>query len=84
MKKIHDNVMIKKTRYDLNMSIENASKFEQLCEAYNMSKSAMADLIIESFCKGNLVYKAYLQNLRSMKKCFKAKVKHDLSLFEKL
>ncbi|WXG20558.1 hypothetical protein VBZ67_09615 [Campylobacter concisus] len=48
---IHKKVLAKKTRYDLNMSVENASRFEQLCKAYEMKKSDMADFIIENFAK---------------------------------
>ena len=62
---IHKKVLVKKTRYDLNMSVENASRFEQLCEAYEMKKSDMADFIIENFCKGNPRYKQYLINLNA-------------------
>jgi putative gag protein len=61
--RIHDKVLVKKTRYDLNISVENASLFEQLCEAYDMKKSDMADLIIETFCKDNQKYKQYLIDL---------------------
>ncbi|MCD8212719.1 MAG: gag protein [Campylobacter sp.] len=84
MIKIHQNVLVKKTRYDLNMSIENASKFEQLCEAYQMPKSQMADLIIDSFCQGNPIYKSYLENFRTIKKRLKAKTKQDINLFKSL
>ncbi|WP_257617164.1 gag protein [Campylobacter pinnipediorum] len=76
--------MIKKTRYDMTISIECASKFEQLCEAYELKKSDMADLMINSFCEGNLVYKHYLQNLRVKKQAIKQKAIKDLSLFEDL
>ena len=78
---IHKKVLIKKTRYDLNMSVENASRFEQLCEAYEMKKSDMADFIIENFCKGNPRYKQYLVNLNVKKEEFRKKVENDMSLF---
>lgn len=80
MQKIHENVLIKKTRYDLNLSVENASKFEQLCEAYSMPKSQMADMIIEDFCKGNPVYNEYIRNLRAHKKQFIARCKDERNL----
>ncbi|MGP1579413.1 MAG: gag protein [Wolinella sp.] len=80
MQKIHDNVLVKKTRYDLNLSVENASKFEQLCEAYNLPKSQMADRIIEDFCRGNPVYSTYIKNLRAHKKQFIAKHKEQRGL----
>nr|DAD63530.1 MAG TPA: transcriptional repressor [Caudoviricetes sp.] len=79
---IHKKVLVKKTRYDLNMSVENASRFEQLCEAYEMKKSDMADYIIESFCKGNPRYNQYLINLGVAKKKLQQKVEQDISLFE--
>jgi len=79
---IHKKVLVKKTRYDLNMSVENASRFEQLCEAYEMKKSDMADLIIESFCKGNPRYNQYLINLRVLKKKVQDKVNQDINLFK--
>lgn len=78
MTKVHEKVLIKKTRYDLNLSIENASKFEQLCEAYDLPKSAMADLIISSFCKGNPVYNAYLEAFRTHKKQLKQRAGRSL------
>lgn len=79
---IHKKVLVKKTRYDLNMSVENASRFEQLCEAYEMKKSDMADFIIENFCKGNPIYNQYLINLRVLKKKFQDKVNQDINLFK--
>lgn len=81
MKKVHDNLMIKKTRYDMTISIECASKFEQLCEAYDLKKSDMADLIINTFCEGNLKYKHYMQNLRAKKQIIRKRAIKNLSLF---
>nr|DAK15214.1 MAG TPA: antitoxin [Caudoviricetes sp.] len=81
MKRIHENLMVKKTRYDMTISIECASKFEQLCEAYEMKKSDMANLIINTFCEGNLKYKHYLANLHAKKTLLKQKIEQDLSLF---
>lgn len=84
MKKVHDNLLIKRTRYDLTISIECASKFEQLCEAYGLKKSDMADMIIKKFCEGNLIYKHYLANLHTQKALLKQKFSQDLSLFENM
>ncbi|QCD44442.1 gag protein [Campylobacter mucosalis] len=84
MPKIHKNVMYKKTRYDLSLSIENASRFEQLCEAYEMKKSDMADFIIDSFCSGNLRYKHYLANLETKRQNLAKKSQDDLNLFNSL
>ncbi|MGH1601697.1 gag protein [Campylobacter majalis] len=81
MPKIHKNVMHKKTRYDLSLSIANASRFEQLCEAYEMKKSDMADFIIDSFCNGNLRYEHYLKNLQTKRQNLAKKAADDLSLF---
>ncbi|MDL0089919.1 gag protein [Campylobacter gastrosuis] len=81
MPKIHKNVMYKKTRYDLSLSIQNASRFEQLCEAYEMKKSDMADFIIDSFCTGNLRYQNYLKNLDKKRTSLKNKAQDDISLF---
>ena len=75
---IHKKVLVKKTRYDLNMSVENASRFEQLCEAYEMKKSDMIDLIIENFAKGNLKLKHHIQSIAEQKRALKAKCESEL------
>ena len=83
MIKIHDNLKIKKTRYDFTISIDNASTFELLCEAYEMKKSDMIDLIIENFAKGNLKLKHHVQSIAEQKRALKAKCESELSLFTK-
>ncbi len=83
MIKVHDNLKIKKTRYDFTISIDNASTFELLCEAYEMKKSDMIDLIIENFAKGNLKLKHHIQSIAEQKRALKAKCESELSLFTK-
>lgn len=83
MKKLHNAILDKRTRYDLYINIEIASQLEQLSEALNISKSEAAEQAISMFFNSkNTVLKAYLQKIETMKKELKNKTERSLNLFD--
>lgn len=85
MKKLHNAILDKRTRYDLYINIEIASQLEQLSEALNISKSEAAEQAISMFFNSkNTVLKAYLQKIETMKKELKNKTERSLNLFDEV
>ncbi len=64
---IHRDLKIKKTRYDVNLTIERANEFEQLCEAYDMGKSKMFDKIIKEYYDNSPKIPQYLERIENLK-----------------
>lgn len=85
MKKLHNAILDKRTRYDLYINIEIASQLEQLSEALNISKSEAAEQAISMFFNSkSTVLKAYLQKIETMKKELKNKTERSLNLFDEV
>ncbi|CUU72072.1 hypothetical protein [Campylobacter hyointestinalis] len=83
MKKLHSAILDKRTRYDLYINIEKASRLEQLSEAMEMSKSEVAEIAIDLlYTQKSSLIKAYLLRLEEMKKELKDKTQRTLNLFD--
>ncbi|WP_162166701.1 hypothetical protein [Campylobacter fetus] len=83
MKKLHNAILGKRTRYDLYINIEKASHLEQLSEAMEVSKSEVAEIAIDLlYMQKSSVIKAYLLRLEEIKKELKDKTQRTLNLFD--
>nr|DAQ20325.1 MAG TPA: hypothetical protein [Bacteriophage sp.] len=67
MAKIHKNIYSKKVRYDLFISIDAASKFDQLCEAHELSQAKMIEIILKSFYKLDPKLKEYQNQIKELR-----------------
>ncbi|ALV24566.1 hypothetical protein CIG2463D_0993 [Campylobacter iguaniorum] len=83
MKKLHEAIFDKRTRYDLYIKIDSASQLEQLSEAMEISKSEVAEIALNLLYKSkDSLMRSYLAHIEELKRNRKKTNNADLSLFD--